>query len=69
MNLNNFKSGDFVHVLFKDGVSISGLVDDFTSSWDNDDNGDYLTIVPESGKFKNLDIQANENEIQKIYKI
>ena len=66
MDLSKFRMESIVYIVFKDGFILTGRVNDFTSSWDNDDKGDYLTVVQSAGKLKGLDIQANENEIKEI---
>ena len=52
MDLSKIEIGSKVRVRYKDGDSIVRIVSDFTSSWDNNDKGDYITIVPSSGNLK-----------------
>ena len=66
MDLSKIEIGSKVRVRYKDGDSIFRIVSDFTSSWDNNDKGDYITIVPSSGNLKGLNVQANEHEIEYV---
>lgn len=67
MDLSKIEIGSKVRVRYKDGDSIVRIVSDFTSSWDNNnDKGDYITIVPSSGNLKGLNVQANEHEIEYV---
>ncbi|WP_076461468.1 hypothetical protein [Limosilactobacillus caccae] len=69
MNLTKYRIGSTIKVLFKDGTILTGKVDDFTSSWDNDDEGDYLTIIPLTGRLKGLDVQVNQFEVKAIMQL
>lgn len=50
-------------VTFTDGQVLVGRIIDYTSSWDNDDNGAYITIVPESGELKVEHVMCPEKEV------
>lgn len=64
----NFVSylGKEVRVTFKDGAILSGRIIDYTTSEDNDDEGEYLVIRPQSGKLKDRSVAFFENEIESI---
>ena len=66
MDLSKTKRGSKVSVEYTDGVKLTGIADDFTSSCDNDDEGDYLVIIPIAGKLKGEYVQANEHEVKTI---
>ena len=52
MILSNFERVARGKVILKNGRVIIGKIVDYTTSYDNDDNGAYLTIVPEKGRDK-----------------
>ncbi|MQW23828.1 MULTISPECIES: hypothetical protein [unclassified Lactococcus] len=43
-----------------------GRVSDYTTSADNDDEGEYICITPESGKLQGQPVVFYPNEIKKI---
>lgn len=63
MNLSKFTRQARGKVIFNDGQTLIGKIVDYTSSWDNDDEGAYLTIVPENGKLKGEYVECPENEV------
>ena len=64
MDLSKIELGRMACIYYKDGDKVIGTITDFTSSWDNDDEGAYITIVPENGKLKGEYIECPENEIK-----
>ena len=58
--------GQTVRVTFKDGQILSGKIVDYTSSADNDDEGEYLTIRPQSGKLKGQPIVFYKGDFNQI---
>ncbi|MFB8530422.1 hypothetical protein [Enterococcus casseliflavus] len=60
--------GKEVRVTFLDGVILSGRIIDYTTSEDNDDEGEYLVIKPQSGKLKDRSVAFFEHEIESIIK-
>lgn len=64
VNLSKFERQARGKVVFEDGQILIGKIVDYTSSWDNDDNGAYLTIIPESGELKGEYIECPEDEVQ-----
>ncbi|MRI03758.1 hypothetical protein GIX73_05955 [Lactobacillus reuteri] len=64
INLSNFERQARGKVVFEDGQTLIGEIIDYTSSWDNDDEGAYLTIIPESGKLKGEYIECPEDKVK-----
>lgn len=64
MNLSKFDRQARGKVVFEDGQTLIGEIVDYTSSWDNDDEGAYLTIIPESGELKGEYIECPEDEVK-----
>lgn len=64
MNLSKFNRQARGKVVFYDGQVLIGKIVDYTSSWDNDDEGAYLTIIPESGKLKGEYVECPEDEVR-----
>lgn len=58
--------GKEVRVTFKDGAILSGRIIDYTTNEDNDDEGEYLVIRPQSGKLKDRSVAFFEHEIESI---
>ena len=58
--------GKIVRVSFKDGQIFSGKIVDYTSSADNDDKGEYLTIRPQSGKLEGQPIVFYKDDFNQI---
>lgn len=65
MDLESFV-GKTVRVTFKDGKILSGRITDYTTSEDNDDEGEYLVIKPQAGKLKDRSVAFFENEVDSI---
>ena len=63
MILSNFERVARGKVILKNGRVIIGKIVDYTTSYDNDDNGAYLTIVPEKGRDKGDYICCYEDNI------
>lgn len=63
MDLSKFECQARGMVTFNDGQVLVGRIIDYTSSWDNDDNGAYITIVPESGELKGEHVMCPEKEV------
>ena len=63
MILSNFERVARGKVILKNGRVIIGKIVDFTTSYDNDDNGAYLTIVPEKGRDKGDYICCYEDNV------
>ncbi|MBB1069081.1 hypothetical protein H5S40_02710 [Limosilactobacillus sp. RRLNB_1_1] len=64
MDLSKFERQARGKVVFNDGQTLIGKIVDYTSSWDNDDEEAYLTIVPESGKLKGKYVECPEDEVK-----
>ena len=64
INLSKFEGQARGKVVFEDGQTLIGEIVDYTSSWDNDDKGAYLTIIPESGKLKGKYVECPEDEVK-----
>lgn len=64
MNLSKFTRQARGKVIFNDGQTLIGQIVDYTSSWDNDDEEAYLTIVPENGDLKGKYIDCLESEVK-----
>lgn len=63
MILSNFERVARGKVILKNGRVIIGKIVDCTTSYDNDDNGAYLTIVPEKGRDKGDYICCYEDNV------
>lgn len=63
MILSNFERVARGKVTLKNGRVIIGKIVDYTTSYDNDDNGAYLTIVPEKGRDKGDYICCYEDNV------
>lgn len=63
MKLNKFERQARGKIIFNDGQMLVGKIIDYTSSWDNEDKGAYLTLVPESGELKGEYVDCPEKEI------
>ncbi|GAB9258614.1 MULTISPECIES: hypothetical protein [Ligilactobacillus] len=63
MILSNFERVARGKVILKNGRVIIGKIVDYTTSYDNDDNGAYLTIVPEKGRDKGDYICCYEDNV------
>ncbi len=61
--LSNFERVARGKVILKNGRVIIGKIVDYTTSYDNDDNGAYLTIVPEKGRDKGDYICCYEDNV------
>ncbi len=64
VNLSKFERQARGRIVFNDGQTLIGEIVDYTSSWDNDDNGAYITIVPENGDLKGSYVQCPEDEVK-----
>ena len=63
MILSNFERVARGKVILKNGRVIIGKIVDYTTSYDNDDNGAYLTIIPEKGRDKGDYICCYEDNV------
>lgn len=63
MILSNFERVARGKVILKNGRVIIGKIVDYTTSYDSDDNGAYLTIVPEKGRDKGDYICCYEDNV------
>lgn len=63
MILSNFERTARGKVVLKNGKVFIGKIVDYTTSYDNDDNGAYLTIVPEKGRDKGDYIGCYEDNV------
>lgn len=63
MILSNFERVARGKVILKNGRVIIGKIVDYTTSYDNDDNGAYLTIVPKKGRDKGDYICCYEDNV------
>ena len=61
--LSNFERVARGKVILKNGRVIIGKIVDYTTSYDNDDDGAYLTIVPEKGRDKGDYICCYEDNV------
>ena len=61
--LSNFERVARGKVILKNGRVIIGKIVDYTTSYDNDDNGAYLTIIPEKGRDKGDYICCYEDNV------
>ncbi|WP_010688908.1 hypothetical protein [Ligilactobacillus animalis] len=61
--MSNFERVARGKVILKNGRVIIGKIVDYTTSYDNDDNGAYLTIVPEKGRDKGDYICCYEDNV------
>lgn len=64
MNLSKFDRQARGKIVFADGQVLIGKIVDYTSSLDNDDEGAYLTIIPESGDLEGEYVECPENEVK-----
>lgn len=62
----SFERETYVRVIFKDGQIFTGKLLDFTSSWDNDDEGSYITFEPSIGPLKGLGVMGFDYELEKV---
>ena len=58
--------GKIVRVTFTNGQILSGMIVDYTSSEDNDYQGEYLTIRPQSGKLEGQSIVFYQDDFKQI---
>lgn len=63
MILSNFERTARGKVVLKNGKVFIGKIVDYTTSYDNNDDGAYLTIVPEAGPLKGGYICCYEDEV------
>ncbi len=63
MILSNFERTARGKVVLKNGKVFIGKIVDYTTSYDNNDNGAYLTIVPEDGPGKGGHICCYEDNV------
>ncbi|WP_317301478.1 hypothetical protein [Ligilactobacillus animalis] len=61
--MSNFERVARGKVILKNGRVIIGKIVDYTTSYDNDDNGAYLTIIPEKGRDKGDYICCYEDNV------
>ena len=58
--------GKHVRVTFVDGQILTGIMNDYTTSADNDDEGELFGIRPESGSLKGQPVEFPPDEVSKI---
>ena len=61
-----FEQPAYIRAIFKDGTILTGRLIDVTSSWDNDDEGSYITFVPAVGPLAGRYVMGLDYELAKV---
>ncbi|MHA3065790.1 hypothetical protein [Lacticaseibacillus saniviri] len=55
-----------VRIEFTDGQVLTGRLISYTTSEDNDDEGDYYTLRADNGQLEGQHIEINPDEVKKV---